>query len=230
MSGRVVKTSIDVVRPSTGKSTCAPVERPIQLRCISLTDSGQSSASRSSSSRSAYAVIRIIHCFRLRLKTGKLPRSLRPSAVTSSLASTVPRPGHQLTGASRDVGQPVVVDDRAPLDAGQLGPRPAVRRRPRRRRRTRRPARRSAGPCAASGVVPGVEDLQEDPLGPAVEVRVGGGDAAAVVVAPGPAGAAAPRYRSMFASVVIRGCVPVCTAYCSAGRPNASKPIGCSTL
>ena len=90
---------------------CAPVDRPIQLRCISLTGSGQSSASRSSSSRSAYAVIRIIHCLRLRLKTGKLPRSLRPSAVTSSLASTVPSPGHQLTGASRDVGQPVVVDD-----------------------------------------------------------------------------------------------------------------------
>jgi len=49
--------------------------------------------------RSPYAVIRIIHCFRLRWKTGKLPRSLRPSGVTSSLASTVPRPGHQLTGA-----------------------------------------------------------------------------------------------------------------------------------
>ena len=45
-------------------------------------------------------MIRIIHCFRLRWKTGKLPRSLRPSGVTSSLASTVPSPGHQLTGAS----------------------------------------------------------------------------------------------------------------------------------
>ena len=33
-------------------------------------------------------------------KTGKLPRSERPSLVTSSLESTVPRPGHQLTGAS----------------------------------------------------------------------------------------------------------------------------------
>ena len=29
-----------------------------------------------------------------------MPRSERPSAVTSSLARTVPRPGHQLTGAS----------------------------------------------------------------------------------------------------------------------------------
>src|SRR5690606_40930313 len=62
--------------------------------------SGQSSLSKSSSSRSAYAVMRIIHWRRLRLKTGKLPRSERPSAVISSLASTVPSPGHQLTGAS----------------------------------------------------------------------------------------------------------------------------------
>ena len=98
MSGRVVNTRIGPA--AVGKSMCAPTERPIQLRCMTLTGSGQSSSSRSSSSRSAYAVIRIIHCFRFRLKTGKLPRSLRPSAVTSSLASTVPRPGHQLTGAS----------------------------------------------------------------------------------------------------------------------------------
>jgi hypothetical protein len=98
VSGRVVKTRIGPA--PVGKSMCAPVERPIQLRCIVLTDSGQSIFSRSSSSRSPYAVIRIIHCFRTRLKTGKLPRSLRPSAVTSSLASTVPRPGHQFTGAS----------------------------------------------------------------------------------------------------------------------------------
>ena len=67
---------------------------------MALTESGQSSRSRSATSRSAYAVIRIIHCFRLRRNTGKLPRSLRPSAVTSSFASTVPSPGHQLTGAS----------------------------------------------------------------------------------------------------------------------------------
>ena len=34
----------------------------------------------------------------------------------------------------------------------------------------------------------------------------------------------------MFAYVVVRGCVPVCTAYCSAGSPNESKPIVCRTL
>ena len=42
----------------------------------------------------------MFHWRSLALKTGKLPRSERPSAVTSSLARTVPRPGHQLTGAS----------------------------------------------------------------------------------------------------------------------------------
>ena len=42
----------------------------------------------------------MFHCRRLRWNTGKLPRSERPSAVTSSLASTVPRPGHQFTGVS----------------------------------------------------------------------------------------------------------------------------------
>ena len=48
----------------------------------------------------AQAVIRSVHCRIVRRNTGKLPMSLRPSAVTSSLASTVPRPGHQLTGPS----------------------------------------------------------------------------------------------------------------------------------
>ncbi|EFR84364.1 hypothetical protein NT04LM_2496, partial [Listeria monocytogenes FSL F2-208] len=43
------------------KVTSAPSERPIQLRCISLIFSGQSTRSRSSSKRSAYAVILSIH-------------------------------------------------------------------------------------------------------------------------------------------------------------------------
>ena len=98
VSGRVVNTLSGPA--SVAKCTVAPVERPIQLRCMVLTDSGQSTRSRSSSRRSAYAVIRIFHWRRVRVNTGKLPRSLRPSAVTSSLASTVPSPGHQLTGAS----------------------------------------------------------------------------------------------------------------------------------
>ena len=35
---------------------------------------------------------------------------------------------------------------------------------------------------------------------------------------------------AMFASVVTRGCVPVWTANCSAGRPKASYPSVCSTF
>ena len=106
VSGRVVKTSMAGsfgvwLAPSSaiGKRTLAPLLRPIQLRCMILTFSGQSTRSRSSASRSAYAVMRIIHWRRSFLKTGKFPRSERPSLVTSSLASTVPSPGAQLTGA-----------------------------------------------------------------------------------------------------------------------------------
>ena len=44
--------------------------------------------------------MRIIHWRNLFRNTGKLPRSLRPSDVTSSLANTVPSPGHQFTTES----------------------------------------------------------------------------------------------------------------------------------
>ncbi len=51
VSGRVVKT---VIGPAVeAKSTRAPSERPIQLRCIVLIESGHSIVSRSSMSRSA---------------------------------------------------------------------------------------------------------------------------------------------------------------------------------
>ena len=98
VSGRVVNTSM-TSGPAANRMV-APSDRPIQLRWIVLMASDQSSSSRSSSNRSAYAVMRIIHCFKGRRKTGWLPRSLRPSLVTSSLASTVPRAGHQFTGTS----------------------------------------------------------------------------------------------------------------------------------
>ena len=66
VSGRVVKTVITAgpaaAVPATGKLIIAPSLRPIQFRCIVLIGSGQSSGSRSASSRSAYAVIRSIHC------------------------------------------------------------------------------------------------------------------------------------------------------------------------
>src|SRR2546428_6924454 len=59
VSGRVVNTRIlRSGRPATGRSNSAPSLRPIQLRCIVMTRSGQpGSRSHHSSSSSAYAVI-----------------------------------------------------------------------------------------------------------------------------------------------------------------------------
>ena len=51
VSGRVVKTEISVSEFSTLKTTSAPSDRPIQLRCISLSESLHSMPSRSSSNR-----------------------------------------------------------------------------------------------------------------------------------------------------------------------------------
>jgi hypothetical protein len=73
-------------------------------------------------------------------------------------------------------------------------------------------------------VVPGFENLGEDPLGPAIVRRVGGGDAATWVV-----GQTEPAELATLDSVVVLGCCPCCTAYCSAGSPNASKPRVCIT-
>ena len=126
--------------------------------------------------------MRIIHWRRLRLNTGKLPRSERPSAVTSSLASTVPRPGHQLTGASRQVGQAVLVEDGALLGHAELGPGASVRRRARARGELGDQLRDRPGPTEAAvgawrrASYQESKMLQEDPLGPAVELDVGGGD------------------------------------------------------
>ena len=87
----------------------------------------------------------------------------------------------------RPVRQPVRVDDLATLHSGQLGPRAAERvgalgrlPDPRVQLRLQLGDRTRA---VGSRVVPGAEDLQEDPLGPPVELDVGGGDAAAQVVA-----------------------------------------------
>ncbi len=55
VSGRVVNTVTGSSRPSMAKWTCAPSERPIQLRCIAITRSGQVSASGSMSSSSRCA-------------------------------------------------------------------------------------------------------------------------------------------------------------------------------
>ncbi len=100
VSGRVVKTGKSIPSSSQRKVTSAPSERPIQLRCMVTTCSGQdSSRSKSASSRSAYSVIAKNHCSRLRASTSEPQRSQRPS-ITCSLASTVWSTGHHCTGAS----------------------------------------------------------------------------------------------------------------------------------
>ena len=165
-----------------GKWISAPSLRPIQFRWISLIGSGQSRTSRSSIKRSAYAVIRIFHCFSGRLKTGKLPRSLRPSDVTSSFASTVPRPGHQFTGASsRYARRNESTTWRRSTESSFAQSRPSGA--------ARAPDSKLSDQLVDGagllrlGVVPGVEDLQEDPLRPAVVGDVGGRDRPAGIVA-----------------------------------------------
>ncbi len=103
VSCRVVKISsssspLGVVEASSAKETSRPSERPIQLRCMMRTFSGQpSSLSRPSSSSCAYAVIRKNHCTRSRCSTiVSSCRQQRPS-ITCSLASTVAHSGHQFT-------------------------------------------------------------------------------------------------------------------------------------
>ena len=67
VSGRVVNTGKSRSSSAQRKVTSAPSERPIQLRCIVTTWSGQRSRrSKSASRRSAYSVIRKNHCSRLR--------------------------------------------------------------------------------------------------------------------------------------------------------------------
>ena len=96
VSGRVVNTVSGSASPSTAKWISAPSLRPIHSVCMVRVESGQSTSARSASSRSAYAVMRNIHCLSGMRTTGCPPRSLRPSMI-SSLASTVPSFAHQFT-------------------------------------------------------------------------------------------------------------------------------------
>ena len=96
VSARVVKISRLKSCPATGKRISAPSDLPIQLRWVSLSESLHSSLSSPSSRRCAYADTLRHHCFITFCSTGKPPRTLTPS-LTSSLASTVPSPGHQFT-------------------------------------------------------------------------------------------------------------------------------------
>ncbi len=97
VSARVVYTSSWASIPSTLKETEAPSLRPIQLRCMSFTDSGQSTLSRSASSLSAYSVIFSTH-WRMFLRTTVVPHRSHFPSFTSSLAKPVLHASHQLIG------------------------------------------------------------------------------------------------------------------------------------
>src|SRR5581483_1819191 len=94
VSGRVVYTRRSPT--SVGKFTSAPMLRPIQLRCINLLCSGQSTVSKSAIKRSLYAVMRKNHCNNVFFSTSAPLRQPRPS-TTSSFANTVLSTGSQLT-------------------------------------------------------------------------------------------------------------------------------------
>ena len=98
VSGRVVNTrTFRCGRPATGRSNSAPSLRPIQLRCIVITSSGQpGSRSHHSSSSSAYAVILKNQPSISRSMTSESQRQQRPSS-TCSFARTVWQDGHQFT-------------------------------------------------------------------------------------------------------------------------------------
>jgi hypothetical protein len=94
VSGRVVYTVTGRGRtpaePLISKTTSAPLDRPIQFRCMVSTCSGHwpCSCFMSSSSRSAYSVIRKYHWVSFFFVTGVSQRSHRPF-TTCSFASTV---------------------------------------------------------------------------------------------------------------------------------------------
>ena len=126
--------------------------------------------------------MRIFHC----LQRALVHRVVAPLAAALGGDLLVGQHGAQ-RGAPVDrrvveVGQPVAVDDRAPLDVVQLRPGAPVGGGPVTRREVGDQLGDRAGPVGV-GVVPGVEDLEEDPLRPPVVALVGGGDRPARVVA-----------------------------------------------
>ena len=174
-----------------GKSTCAPRDRPIQLRCISLTGSGQSSDVQVLDQ--PVAVRGDPHHPLLQVALEDRVVAALAAAVRGDLlvGQHGAQPRAPVDRRLADVRQAEVVDHLA-------GARP----------RTAPPRTGRPGCAAVAGlelgdqlvdraglaqvrVEPGVEHLQEDPLGPPVVLRVGGGEACGGCRRPGPAGAAA---------------------------------------
>ena len=172
---------------------CAPVERPIQLRCISLIGLGP--VQRVQVVQQPVAVGGDPH--HPLLQAALEHREVAAVGATVGGDLLVGQHGTQ-AGAPvdrrlRHVGQAVVVDDRAALDVGQRGPGPTVRGGPLAGLELGDQLldrSRLAPPAVGLPVEPRVEDLQEDPLGPPVVADVRGGQRTAARRRPDPAGAA----------------------------------------
>ncbi len=180
VSGRVVNTSISPA--SVANCTAAPVDRPIQLRCMVLTLSGQSSTSEVV--EQPIGVRGDTHHplpqpFPEHREIAPIAAAVGGDLLVGQHGAQTRAPVHHRVGP---VHQPIRVDDVGAFTRRQIRPSPAV------------------VECPATGlefgdqfgdrsrfvgrrIEPCVVDLQEDPLRPLVEVDVGGGEAAAGVVA-----------------------------------------------
>ena len=153
------------------KSTSAPVLRPIQSLCSFLMLAGQSTSSRSFSSRSAYAVIRSIHC-----RSG-MPHDGMAAAFAHAADDFFV--GQHRAQRRAPVHRRFVLDTPADAHPDSAEPLP------------RRCAITSAGigssligrPALLLGIEPGVEQHQENPLRPAEIFGVGRRQFAIPVVA-----------------------------------------------
>src|ERR1700756_3211213 len=95
-----VSSVVKFLSSSTSNQTFAPIDFPIQFRCIAITRSGQppSNCFKSSSNCSEYAVVFKNHCSISRASTRVSScRQQNPPFTTCSFASTVQHFGHQFT-------------------------------------------------------------------------------------------------------------------------------------
>ncbi len=117
----------------------------------------------------------------LALEDGEVAALAAPVGGDLLVGQHGPQTGAPVDRCLRQVGEPVRVDDLAPLDVVQPGPVAPARRRTLPGLELRHQLGDRPRPADAL-VVPGIEDLQEDPLCPAVEGGVHGGDPAPLVV------------------------------------------------
>ena len=183
VSTRVVKTRMGVPVPSRWKSISAPSERPIQLRCMVSTRSGQPPSS------SPHGVEQFVGV------SGDSEEPLFEGALLHGRGFVTPAAAvhHLLVGEHGGAfGAPV---DQRLFAIGQAA----------------------------------LQHLEEEPLVPAIIFGIAGGDFAVPIVAEAEAAMRSLHVRDL-SLVHSRGRRLLAMAAFSAGSPNASQPMGCSTL